>query len=218
MPHTISAALNTLRIATHAWVSPAVTFSTIIGSGAGVICTHPVPSGTTLVKVHHSHVVRHTDGEVDVSQFHKLSLAAALLREEVYCDALGEAPHNGVMLLPKHFETEEYKVLCKGWRELAEQLSHETGVSVVRSRWALSHVLSRAVVLDKEPVLLPLLDLANHSFTPNARFALDGDDACLITTSPIESEEVTIQYSDTKPDTPGGIDFWRFTWGFIPET
>ena len=170
---------------------------------------------------------------------------AALL--EAYRRVLGDPPRNGVYLLPKHFATQRFKELCKGWRELAARLADDSacGAGEAAAAAALSHVLSRAVVVEKTPTLLPVLDLANHSFAPNATFATAGEAGgervvLRATREMAAGDEICIVYSARRPpsspprggggggggrsaDDDGGsssddsaADFWLFTWGFVP--
>eukprot|EP00754_Rhynchopus_humris_P021121 Rhum_TRINITY_DN14729_c2_g1::Rhum_TRINITY_DN14729_c2_g1_i5::g.111806::m.111806 len=101
-------------------------------------------------------------------------------------------------------------------------------------------------MVEKTPTLLPVLDLANHSFAPNATFATVGEAGggrvvLQATQEMAAGDEICIVYSgrrppSTLPPSGGGgsggsggddgdsgsssddsaADFWLFTWGFVP--
>lgn len=57
--------------------------------------------------------------------------------------------------------------------------------------WAMSAASSRAFRLHGEiPMLLPLVDMCNHSFSPNARIIQDGD---------VDSPDMSVKASTLQP-------------------
>lgn len=149
--------------------------------------------------------------------------------------------------MEKHeLATAKYRVqwvrLREACRELQQAVPHFASQAAA---WALSMSLSRSVAIDEgERMIMPLLDALNHDPNPTAHFVVvkarpkgrllnesralqrlgmanhnRSEDHChLVAVRNIRAgREVTLRYSDQEADDNEGQDFWRLTYGFVPQ-
>lgn len=85
---------------------------------------------------------------------------------------------------------------------LAEVLFENQKVDLNAAGWGFASASSRAFTLDKTPSMLPLIDMANHSFSPNAKVRTEAEGGVsLVATEPIAAEsEITISYGHVQND------------------